>query len=231
MKQSKINKKLVFISLVLLSSVSSFSDADSFLLLRSNNVNDNNNSNVSILRHGNVTSNISNPLLLHQTINPKSTTGNSRVHTDSQIIHHKKIAPIPSSVLISEIEKNKKEQKNTSVVKPISIYSTPKYYQPNNVVNVNVGVSPNSNNVEHFTMKKGITVLDNLKRWGKVAGWHIIWRVPTTWVIPSSATFNGSFKVATSEAIKSLYYSGKNIYASFFNPNNTVIITGTGDKK
>jgi hypothetical protein len=234
MKQSKIKKTSVLFSFVFLSSVSFLSHADSFLLLRNNNSNDNGKPEISILRHG-----TEQPAILPKppvsTVKPIATHSSSEISAAIPIISQKKVLVTPPAVPIRGIEKNKKNGDTNKTVKPINIYSSAKQNRATSTSN-NVITKPPVNikatgKTSYFTMKKGVTVRDNLKRWAKISGWRVLWRMPTTWVVPSSATFNGPFKAATEDAVRALYFSGKNIYAAFWNKNNTVIITGTGDKK
>ena len=79
-----------------------------------------------------------------------------------------------------------------------------------------------------WTLREGYMIGRELKEWGDIAGWHVEWSLKKDWSIPTKTTFNGDFKTAASEVIKTLASNGVIIRAQFFDGNQTMMITGAG---
>lgn len=79
-----------------------------------------------------------------------------------------------------------------------------------------------------WTLTAGRTVGQELKTWGKKAGWEVVWSLSKDWSIPASTSFAGDFHTAASDVIKTLAANGALVRAHFHTGNNTMVVTGPG---
>lgn len=83
--------------------------------------------------------------------------------------------------------------------------------------------------IQHlWTLQAGETIGHSLRAWAEKAHWHVVWSLPRDWVVPSAATFTGSFPDATESVIKTLAANGALVRAQIYEGNKTIVIVGPG---
>lgn len=79
-----------------------------------------------------------------------------------------------------------------------------------------------------WTLQAGETIGQSLRVWAEKAHWNVVWSLPRDWVVPSAATFTGSFPDATESVIKTLAANGALVRAQIYEGNKTIVIIGPG---
>jgi len=79
-----------------------------------------------------------------------------------------------------------------------------------------------------WKLNEGKTIGKEISAWATDAGWKVVWNLNKDWQVPSSTVFNGDFKSAAGDVIKTLAADGVLIRAQFFDGNKTMVVTGPG---
>lgn len=79
-----------------------------------------------------------------------------------------------------------------------------------------------------WSLTAGHMIRTELQAWGTRAGWKVIWNMRKDWTVPASTTYQGDFKKASTNVIKTLAANGALIHAQFFDGNRTLLVTGPG---
>lgn len=82
-----------------------------------------------------------------------------------------------------------------------------------------------------WVLRVNTPVAQDIKQWGKEAGWDVRWNMSETPIMSRTMSFTGSFKQAVSTVIESLHQRGINIHVAFWNyvGGSTAVISGTSD--
>lgn len=78
-----------------------------------------------------------------------------------------------------------------------------------------------------WVLPAGSLVGKQLSEWGEKAGWHVIWNYKQDWTIPTSASFEGSFKSAATKVLQTLSAEGAPIHGTFYQGNQTLVVAGS----
>ncbi|WP_157896871.1 toxin co-regulated pilus biosynthesis Q family protein [Acidovorax carolinensis] len=79
-----------------------------------------------------------------------------------------------------------------------------------------------------WTLQAGETIGHSLRVWAEKAQWSVVWSLPRDWVVPSTASFTGSFPDAAEKVIKTLSANGALVRAQIYEGNRTIVVTGPG---
>jgi hypothetical protein len=73
-------------------------------------------------------------------------------------------------------------------------------------------------------------IADDLKDWGKQAGWAVLWQLPESPVVPAPASISGDFQTAVTTVVKALHDQGISIRVRFYTyaGANTAVLTSDG---
>ena len=82
-----------------------------------------------------------------------------------------------------------------------------------------------------WTLTEGKTIAKQLSLWADQAGWKVIWNLDKDWIIPTNTFFSGDFKTAAAAVIDTLAENGVLIRATLFEGNQTMVVSGPGDKE
>lgn len=114
----------------------------------------------------------------------------------------------------------------------LTVVNAPVAKQPEPIVQARKGSESTSDAIDKsplirdkWTLKAGQRIDEQLREWGRIGGWEVNWLMDTTWVIPASATFNGSFDTAITDAIEAIYADGRPIKLKIYEGNRLMEIT------
>lgn len=113
-----------------------------------------------------------------------------------------------------------------SVLKKLATEAKFDYTQNKCLIEVSVPTPPPP--LQTWSLHEGQAIGEELKKWGKAAGWTVIWDRPKDLSAAANATFTGDFKNSADEVIKILAANGVLIRAKFFDGNKTMVISGPG---
>ena len=146
-------------------------------------------------------------------------------------------APVPADQVLAARKKSP-----TTVVEPSPpstatnvVSAQPAMPEQNNGSQASVTSAPTKDDAPKeatapttWTLREGHMIGRELKEWAESAGWHVEWALKKDWSTPTKTTFNGDFKAAASEVIKTLASNGVIIRVQFFDGNQTMMVTGAG---
>lgn len=113
-----------------------------------------------------------------------------------------------------------------SVLKKFAAEAKFDYTQNKCSIEVSVATPPPA--LQTWSLHEGQAIGEELKKWGKKAGWSVVWDRPKDISSAANATFTGDFKKVADEVIKTLAANGVLIRAKFFDGNATMVISGPG---
>ncbi len=77
-----------------------------------------------------------------------------------------------------------------------------------------------------FTLRKGESIKEELEKWAESAGWVVDWQLASSWIVPNGMSFDGDFKNAATNVIRSLAENGIVIRCVTNDANKTMLVFG-----